>query len=75
MVEIGRMVLEKILKFRQCILRYLVNVSPWKRAGPFIRTKLNPLHPRMDFAKFEEDENVRRLRQRSQQRRRTTDNF
>ena len=27
-------------------------ISPWKRAGPFIWTNLNPLHPRMLCAKF-----------------------
>ena len=32
--------------------RYFVIISPWKRAGPFIWTNLNPLHPRMLFAKF-----------------------
>ena len=29
-----------------------VIISPWKRAGPFIWTNLNPLHPRMLCAKF-----------------------
>ena len=29
-----------------------VIISPWKRAGPFIWTKLKPLHPRMLCAKF-----------------------
>ena len=32
--------------------RYFVIISPWKRAGPFIWTNLNPLHPRMLCAKF-----------------------
>ena len=27
-------------------------ISPWKRVGPFIWTNLNPLHPRMLYAKF-----------------------
>ena len=27
-------------------------ISPWKRAGPFIWTNLNPLHPRMLCTKF-----------------------
>ena len=31
---------------------YFVIISPWKRAGPFIWTKLNPLHSRMLCAKF-----------------------
>ena len=32
---------------------YFVIISPWKSAGPFIRRKLNPLHPRMLCDKFE----------------------
>ena len=32
--------------------RYFVIISPWKRSGPFIWTKLNPLYPRMLCAKF-----------------------
>ena len=32
--------------------RYFRIISPWKRAGPFIWTNLNPLHPRMPCAKF-----------------------
>ena len=32
---------------------YFVIIYPWKRAGPFIRRNLNPLHPRMHCAKFE----------------------
>ena len=31
---------------------YFVIISPCKRAGPFIWTNLNPLHPRMLCAKF-----------------------
>ena len=31
---------------------YFVIISPWKRVGPFIWTKLNPLHPRILCAKF-----------------------
>ena len=27
-------------------------ISPWKRSGLFFWTNLNPLHPRMHFAKF-----------------------
>ena len=65
---------------------YFAIISPWKRAGPFILTNLNPLHPIMLCAKFGwnwlsgsggEDENVKSLRQRRQrqQRRRTTDIF
>ena len=64
---------------------YLCNYLPLEKAGPFIWTNLNPLHPRMLCAKFgwnwpsgsgEEDENVKSLRQlRRQKRRRTTDKF
>ena len=32
--------------------RYFLIISPWKRAGPFIWTNLNPLHPRMLCAKW-----------------------
>ena len=58
---------------------YFVIISPWKRAGPFIWTNLNPLYPRKLCVKFgwnwpsgsgEVDENVKSLRQR-----RTTDKF
>ena len=31
---------------------YFIFISPWKRAGPFRLTKLNPLYPRMHCAKF-----------------------
>ena len=37
------------------LLMYFHNfeiISPWKRAGPFIWTNLNPLYPRMLCAKF-----------------------
>ena len=33
-------------------IRYFIIISPWKRAGRFIWTNLNPLHPRMLSAKF-----------------------
>ena len=87
---IGPVVLEKIFfEIRQCIFAISVVISPWKKAGPFIWTNLNPLHPRMLCAKFgwnwlsgsrEEDKNVKSLwqhQQRRQQRRqrRTTDKF
>ena len=61
---------------------YFVIISPWKRAGPFIWTNLNPLHPRMLCAKFcwnwpsssgEEDENVKSLQTDRQTDRRQTD--
>ena len=32
--------------------RYFLIIPPWKRAGPFIWTNLNPLNPRMLCAKF-----------------------
>ena len=32
--------------------RYFVIISPWKRAGSFIWTNLNPIHPRMLCVKF-----------------------
>ena len=32
--------------------RFFIIISPWKRAGPFIWTNLNPLHPKMHCAKF-----------------------
>ena len=31
---------------------YFVIISTWKRAGPFVWTNLNPLHPRMLCAMF-----------------------
>ena len=53
LVEIGPVVLEKnILKFRKVYFHYIVIISPWQRAGPFIWTNLNPLPPRMLCAKF-----------------------
>ena len=32
--------------------RFYVIISIWKRAGPFIWTNVNPLHPRMPCVKF-----------------------
>ena len=54
---------------------YFVIISPWKRAGPFIRTNLSPLDP-LFCAKFGwnwpsgswEDENVKSLRHQQRQR-------
>ena len=60
------------------------NYLPLEKAEPFICTNLNPLHPRMHFAKFgwnwacgswpsgfgEEDENVKSLRQQGRHQRR-----
>ena len=51
LVEIGPVVLEKIFWFCQCIFRYFVIISPWKRAGSFIWTNLNSHHPRMLLCK------------------------
>ena len=54
LIEIGSVVLEKrnFKKLSSMYFRYFVIISPWKRAGPFIWTTLNPLHPRMLCAKF-----------------------
>ena len=83
LVEIVPVVLEKIFKFVQRILVFLfVNISPLKRAGPFIWMNVRPYQQRMHCAKFgwnlargsrEENENVKSLRQRRW--RRTTDKF
>ena len=63
--------------------RYFWIISSWKRAGPFIWTNLNPLHPRMLCAKFgwnspggsgEEDENVKSLQTDGRTDRQTPDN-
>ena len=43
--------IEDILKFSMHF-RYFVIISPWKRAGPFIWTNQNPLHLKMNCAKF-----------------------
>ena len=52
------------------VYHYLVIISPWKRAWPFIWKNVNPLHPNMLCAKFgwnwpsgsmQEDENVKSL--------------
>ena len=70
LVEIGPVVLEKKIFLIINVFCYFVIISPWKRAGPFIWTNLNPLHPRMLCAKFgwnwpggsgEEDDNVKSL--------------
>ena len=60
--------------------RYFVIISPCNRAGPFIWTNLNPLHPRIFCAKFgwnwpsgswEEVENRKSLQTDGQTDRRT----
>ena len=52
LIKIGSMVQEKnIFKFCQWIFA-ISKYLPWRRAGPFIWTNLNPLHPRMLCAKF-----------------------
>ena len=43
---------EEDFKILSMYFRYFVIISPWKRAGSFIWTNLNPLHPRMLCAKF-----------------------
>ena len=43
---------ERFLNFSSMYFHYFIIISPWKRAGPFIWTNLNPLHPRMLWAKF-----------------------
>ena len=61
------------------LFHYFIIISPWKRAGPFIWTNLNSLHPKMRCAKFgwnwssgsvEEYENVKSLPHRRQRRQR-----
>ena len=53
LVEIGPVLLEnKDFSNLSLYFRYFIIISPWKRAEPFIWTKLNSLHPRMHFAKF-----------------------
>ena len=50
----GPLVVEKkIFLILSMYLHYFVIISPWKRAGPFIWTNLNLLHPRMLCPKFE----------------------
>ena len=43
---------EEDFKISSMYFCYFVIISPLKRAGPFIWTNLNPLHPRMFCAKF-----------------------
>ena len=53
LVEIGPVVLEKkIFLISSMYFHYFLIISPWKKAGPFIWIKSNPLHPRMHCAKF-----------------------
>ena len=74
LVEIGPVVLEKKIFFNFVNLFSLFRnlISPWKRAGPFICTNLNLLHPRTLCAKLgwnwpsgsgEDDENIKSLQQ------------
>ena len=51
LVEISSVVLEKIFKFVNVFL-YFIIISPGKKVGTFIWTNLTPLHPRMQYAKF-----------------------
>ena len=73
---------EEDFKISSMYFHYFVIISPLKRAGPFIWTKLNPLHLRMLCTKFgwnwpsgsgEEDENVKSLQTNGQTDRRTDD--
>ena len=43
---------EDNFKILSMYFHHFVIISPFKRAGPFIWTKLNPLHPGMICAKF-----------------------
>ena len=43
---------EKDFKISSMYFRYFIIIFLWKRAGPFIWTNLNPLYPRMLWAKF-----------------------
>ena len=76
LVEIDPVVLEKKI-FKFLYFRYFVIIFPWKRAGPFIWTNLNPYIQEcfvlvwLKLAQWfwEEDENVKSLRQCKQQQR------
>ena len=53
LVEIGPVFFEKkIFLILSMYFHYFVIISPWKMAGPFIWTNVNPLHPRMLCANF-----------------------
>ena len=52
LVRIDTVVLEKILKFCQCILDFLYLSTLGNKVEPFIWTNLNPLYPRILCAKF-----------------------
>ena len=43
---------EEVFLISSMYFHYFQIIFPWKRAGPFIWIKLNPLHPRMLCAKF-----------------------
>ena len=43
---------EDLFKISSMYFQFFVIISPWKRAGSFIWTNLNPLYPRMLCAKF-----------------------
>ena len=85
LIGIGPVVLEKkIFYFFQCI--FAISLLPWKRAGSFICSNFNPLHPRMLYAKFgwngfsgsrEVDENVKNYDNDNalDDRERTTDKY
>ena len=50
---IGPVVLEKKI-LKKCLqwFYYFAIIPPWRRAWPFIWTNLNPIHPRILYAKF-----------------------
>ena len=43
---------EEVFLISSMYFHYFILISPWKRAGPFIWTNLNPLHPGILCAKF-----------------------
>ena len=52
LAQIGPVVREEDFLISSMYFRYFVIISPLKRAGTFIWTNLNSLHPRMHCAKF-----------------------
>ena len=50
--KIGTVVQEKIFKFQKCTFAILLLSPNVKRCGLSIWTNLNPLYPKMLFAKF-----------------------
>ena len=52
LVQIGRVLLEKIFKIFSILAYILAIIFTWKRAWPYIRQNWNQFHPRMLCAKF-----------------------